>query len=166
MTSRELLAAVRQAQGLPSNYALARVLGIRDNTLQRWHAEAGAPDDAMAARLATMARLDPDAVVAAMHAQRAGDDEERARWQRIARRLEVTAALAVCAVLSLFVGGGPDGGATLALGLLAVLPFDGSAFYTLCAVAAALPIGAALANRAVLSWRERPPTHCGLLIGA
>lgn len=111
MNARELLAAVRAAKGYPSNYRLARELGIEDRSVQRWNSGANTPDDVTAARLAELAGLDPDAVVAAMHAERAATDPERALWQRIADRLE-RGAVAAAVVLSLgFFSGGPDGGA-------------------------------------------------------
>ena len=141
MTPRELLAHVRQAQGLPSNYALARVLGMPDTTLQRWNTGSNAPDDATAARLAEMAGLDPDVTVAAMHAARAHSDAERARWERIARRLQVAAAGAFAAILSLWITGDPDAGAYLLAGV-AALPvgnaFDGLYIAACCVAAATL----------------------------
>lgn len=102
MDARELLAAVRTRQGLGSNYRLARELGISDKTVQRWNVGANTPDDVTAARLAELAGLDPDSVVASMHAQRAANDQERSLWERIARRLEgvgVAAALAAARLL-------------------------------------------------------------------
>jgi DNA-binding transcriptional regulator YiaG len=95
MTAKELLAAVRAAQALPSNYALAKLLDTRENTLWRWNSGKNTPDDKMASHLATLAGLDPDVVVAAMQAQRASEPVERARWERIADRLKTAPALAV-----------------------------------------------------------------------
>ena len=113
MDSRELLAAVRAAQGIPSNYRLARVLGLPDTTLQRWNTGSNTPDDMTAARLAELAGLEPGAVVAAMHAQRAKAPEERALWQGIAAKLQRAAATVGAAVLALFITIGPDGGVSL-----------------------------------------------------
>ncbi len=110
LTTVELLAAARAAHGIPSNYRLARVLNVSDKSIQRWNTGKNTPDDAMASRLAEMAGLDPDSVVAAMHAERAVTEAERARWQRIAHRLQ---AVAACVILSLVgFGASPDARAT------------------------------------------------------
>lgn len=113
MDSKALLAAVRAAQGIPSNYRLARVLGVPDNTVQRWNTGSNTPDDLMAARLAQLADLDPGSVVAAMHAQRAAAPEERALWERISERLAATASTAAAVILSALLGVTftPDAGA-------------------------------------------------------
>lgn len=145
MTARELLAAVRAAQGLPSNYALARVIGVTDTTVTRWNVGSNTPDDLMAQRLATMAGLDPDSVVAAMHAQRSHNPDERALWQRIAERLAAPALVALGAILTLWTTGGPDGGAYLlasALPLLVHNGFDGL-YIVACCVTAFLTLRAA-----------------------
>lgn len=113
MSPKELLAAVRAAQNVPSNYALARVTGIAERSLQRWNVGSHTPDDATAARLAELAGLDPDATVAAMHAQRAAEPAERSRWERIARRLQSAGAAAAAVFLSLLIGGTPDAGASV-----------------------------------------------------
>ena len=113
MDSKQLLAAVRADQGLPSNYALARFLNVRENTLHRWHSGRNTPDDLTAARLAELAGLDPCAVVAEMHAQRATEPAERALWEGLAARLAKAGAAAVAAVLALFITIGPDGGVSL-----------------------------------------------------
>ena len=98
---QQLLDAAKAGANIPSNYRLARVLGVHDNTLNRWQHARGLPDDVMAVRLAEMAHLDPDYVVASMHAARAATDDERSLWTRIARRLEaVAAAVLVGTVLS------------------------------------------------------------------
>lgn len=108
MAPFELLAAVRSAQRIPSNYRLARVLGVTDKTVQRWQAGENAPDGPTCERLAAMAGLDPDVIVAAMQAHRERDPAERARWERIARRLQGVAASLAAAILSVAITGTPD----------------------------------------------------------
>lgn len=114
ITTRELLAAVRAAQGIPSNYRLARLIDVPDTTVQRWNTGRNLPDDLMCVRLAELAGLDPSAVVAAIHAERAAAGPERELWTRIAERLQ-HGAIAAAVILSMgFWGGGPDGGAMAA----------------------------------------------------
>lgn len=103
----ELLTAAKAAQGIPSNYRLARVLGVTDNTLNNWQAGRVAPGDAQAVRLAQMAGIDPAHVLARLAAERAKDDASRAVWQQLADRIK---AGALAGVVGLVVGvsGGPD----------------------------------------------------------
>ena len=108
MDSKALLAAVRAAQGLPSNYALARFLDVRENTLARWHSGRHTPDDATAAKLARLAGLDVGMVLASMAAQRAATAEERTLWEGIAQRLATAAGVVAAAILAVFLAGAPD----------------------------------------------------------
>lgn len=111
MNTQQLLDAAKAAQGLRSDYALAARMGISRSGVSGYRNGRSRPDDEMAARLADLAGLDPDATVAAMHAERAANEPERARWQRIAERLQ-RAGVAACVILSLGSwSGGPDGGA-------------------------------------------------------
>lgn len=118
LTTRELLAAVKTANSIPSNYRLARALDVPENTVQRWSTGRNLPDDTMCARLAAMAGLDAGYVVASVHAERAAAGPLRDLWASMAQRVKdsahgaLTVALAV--ILSLFVGGGPDAGAMAA----------------------------------------------------
>ena len=111
MTPADLIAAVRAAQGIPSNYRLARVLDVPEKTVQRWNVGANAPDDAMAERLAHLAGFDADMVLAAMQAHRASSEADRARWQRIADRLAHAPALALAALVVGFGVASPDASA-------------------------------------------------------
>ena len=108
MNTRELLAAVRAAQGIPSNYRLARLLDVPETTVQRWNTGRNLPDDTMAARLAELAGLDAGTVVASIHAERAPDDGTRALWQSIAQRLQHAGAAVLAVVLSVLFFGTPD----------------------------------------------------------
>lgn len=105
-----LLTAAKTAQGIPSNYRLARVLGVSDNTLNNWQSGRAAPSDLQAIRLAEMAGIDPAAVLAELAAARAKDDGTRAVWRGLADKLK---GGAVAAGVGLFLGVGvtPDGGA-------------------------------------------------------
>jgi hypothetical protein len=87
MQIADLLSAAKSRAGIPSSYRLARVLGVSDNTVNRWQHSKGFPDDRTAARLAQLAGLDVGAVVASVHAQRATAPDERAMWESISERL-------------------------------------------------------------------------------
>lgn len=113
LTSKELLAAVRDAQGIPSNYRLARVLDVPEKSVQRWNTNKNTPDDAMTIRLAELAGMDPGTALASMYAQRAAATPLARVWESIAKRAEAAPAVVVAAILSGFIGGGPDAGASI-----------------------------------------------------
>ena len=118
LTSKDLLIAAKNAQGLASNYRLARVLDAPEKTVSRWATEKCAPADAYALKLAALGGLDEAEVVASMRAQSAKDAKTKALWTDIAARLKATVGTtdwgslgAVILSVSCFFGGGPDGGA-------------------------------------------------------
>jgi transcriptional regulator with XRE-family HTH domain len=122
MNSHTLVQAARTRNNLPTNEAVARLLGVPSQSVQRWNTGKHTPDDVTAANLADLAGLDRDVVLAAMQAQRSSTPAERSLWEQLAKRLQgspsVALAAAVGAILSLLFGGGPDGGATLVAGAL------------------------------------------------
>jgi plasmid maintenance system antidote protein VapI len=110
LTTQELLTRAKEAQGIPSNYRLARVLGVPENTVARWKTGKNRPEDSMAIILAEMAGIDPAEALASIAAERS-TGTARAVWERIAEQAH-RAAVALCVILSLgFWSGGPDGGA-------------------------------------------------------
>lgn len=92
LTTAALMAAAKQANGIPSNYRLARVIGASDNTLFRWNTGRGVPDDEHAVKLADLAGLDRGYVIAAMRALREPNPELRAIWAHMAERLAASPA--------------------------------------------------------------------------
>ncbi len=108
MTAQELLDAALKAQGLPSDYALAARLGITRAALSSYRTGRSRPDDGIARRLAELARLDPDAVMAAMAAERASTPELRAAWASIAARLQQAGAAVLAVILSVVLFGSQD----------------------------------------------------------
>lgn len=122
LTSRELLDAARERAGFPTNAALSRFLGVPDRTLQRWKMRKHTPDDDMAARLAKLAGFDEGVVLAAMAAQRATDDEGRARWANVADRLSRAAVACLVASVGLVGSPAPAQAAPLANGAAGSIP--------------------------------------------
>jgi hypothetical protein len=100
LTTKDLLAAAKKAQGIPSNYRLARVLDVPDGTVQRWHTGKNIPNDAMVLRLAEMAGLDADEVLAAIYCERTAEPEMKGVWERIAKRLHAAQAVVLAVILS------------------------------------------------------------------
>lgn len=111
LTTADLLAAVKRAQGITSAAALARTLSVPEKSVYRWQQGKHTPDDATAARLAELAGLDAGEVVASINAERASEPAMRALWAKMAKRLHHAAAVALTVILSLWISGGPDGAA-------------------------------------------------------
>jgi hypothetical protein len=114
LTASELLAAAKAAQGIPSNYRLARVLGVPESTVQRWNTRRGLPSDEYCAKLADLAGLDRGEVVAWIRAERETDPYMRDVWASVAKRLHQAGSAAMAVILSLCISGGPDGSAMAA----------------------------------------------------
>lgn len=111
ITTIDLLAAAKAAQRIPTNAALARLLVVPEKYVQRWNTGKHTPDDVTAARLAELAGLDVGEVLASIAAERASEPAARELWQRLAARLHAAGAAALAVILSLWIGGGPDGAA-------------------------------------------------------
>lgn len=115
LTTQKLLEAARANNpGIPSFYRLARVLGVSDNTLTNWRTGKSRPADEHAAKLAELAGLDEGEVVASIRAERETDPHMRNLWASVAKRLHKAGATALAVILSLWIGGGPDGSAMAA----------------------------------------------------
>lgn len=109
MKIAELLDLARANSEIPSNYRLARILGVSDQTIWTWKTGKKWPDEEMAARLAELAGLDPGQVVASIKAERAEPGPMRDLWLGVAERLSRTAVAGVAALVT--ITGSPDAGA-------------------------------------------------------
>lgn len=110
MNVQELLSAAKAAQGIPSNYRLARVMGVTDNTLNNWQSGRVLPSEGAILTLASMAGVDPGPVLAEVAAMRQPEGALRAAWLAIAARLRQAGHVAAGVIVALFIGtgGGPD----------------------------------------------------------
>lgn len=110
LTTAELMAAAKARAGIPSNYRLAKVLGVTETTVMRWNTGRSTPDDEPARRLAELAELDAGFVVASIRAEREKSGPMFDVWSKVAERLKGGAVGAgVCLLVGL--GGHPDAGA-------------------------------------------------------
>lgn len=87
MTTHELLDAAKAAQGIRSEYRLARVLNIGDNALYNYR-HGRTPDDERALRLALLAGISVPYVLTCMAAERAKDPEVKAAFIEAANALK------------------------------------------------------------------------------
>jgi hypothetical protein len=85
--TRQLLDAAKRAQGITSDYRLARTMGVTDSTLHNYRAGKTHPDEAQSLQLAAMAGLDAGYVLVSMAAARAKTEAARAHFARVAAML-------------------------------------------------------------------------------
>lgn len=110
-TTKELIACVKAAQGIESDYRLAKLLGVVNSAVTNWQTGRSQPDDLLGAKLAELAGQDPLTVVAELNAQRAKTMEGKALWMRMATQLReiagqnVTAGIATAVVASALLPG-------------------------------------------------------------
>lgn len=110
-TTKQLLDRAKKAQGIESDYALSKALGVVQSAVTHWRSGRSHPDDAIAARLAAMAGQEPTAVIAELHAARAKSPEVRALWIRMADQLRhaVAAVLVALGAVMLALAPSPQG---------------------------------------------------------
>lgn len=85
--TRALLDAAKAAQGIGSDYRLARTLGCTDTTIHNYRHGKTHPDEVQSLQLAAMAGLNPSYVLVSMAAQRAKTDAARDHFKRAADAL-------------------------------------------------------------------------------
>ena len=99
----QVLDRIRSRHNLKSDYAVSKLLDSSTQLIANWRHGRALPDERRCQKLAELAGLDADVLIAQMNAQRAKDDDSRAIWQRIAERLQmVPQALAAAAFAVLF----------------------------------------------------------------
>lgn len=71
----------KQRQGLPSDYALGKALGVSSTaTISNYRKGRSHFDDNMAIKIAHLCEIEPAEVLFAMQVERAKNDETRAIW--------------------------------------------------------------------------------------
>ena len=91
MNSNELLDALKAKTGAPSDFALARdVLNVHKTSVRDMRLYG--LSDAMALQIATLLDIDPAAVLASVHAERAKDPAVRKVWEKLAKTIRAAAA--------------------------------------------------------------------------
>ncbi|HDX0922361.1 TPA: hypothetical protein RNS88_002252 [Stenotrophomonas maltophilia] len=97
----ELLDAVRERSGLPSDMALATKLGIQRQTLHQARKGVAGLSDERIAQLCELGKLDGAVWLAKIHAERATSPVERRVWRSVLDRLSAAAAVLVLAVIAM-----------------------------------------------------------------
>ena len=86
----ELLDLAKHAQGDISDYRIAQILGVSQPTVSAYRIGRAYPSNPIAARLAELAGLDPEAAICWVNIERARDETEAKTWLRVLSRVERT----------------------------------------------------------------------------
>ena len=88
-TTLDFLEAVSRKLGGASDYAIAKELGVTRSSVSKYRNGHGGFDDETALKVARILDMDPAAVAAASHAERAKTPEARQMWASIFDRFAV-----------------------------------------------------------------------------
>lgn len=99
-----MLDKARDIHSLRSDYKLALVMGVSQNSLKSYRDAKTLPDARVIAKICELTGDDPVLILAQIEEQRATSDEARALWHQVAERLQAGAATAVFAVAFLLAG--------------------------------------------------------------
>jgi DNA-binding XRE family transcriptional regulator len=83
MNALQYLAAVKEKKGITSDYALAKTLGVSQQSVGQWRKGVCGFNDETAQRIAAILDLHPGVVMLDIHREQARDDQTRAVWQEI-----------------------------------------------------------------------------------
>lgn len=92
-TTCDFLDAVKALHSLPSDYALAKKIGIQQSAVSNYRSKRSYMDDATAIRVAALLEIDAAIVFAAVHRERAKAPAEQAVWESILEKLGGAAAV-------------------------------------------------------------------------
>ena len=102
MNTLEYLDALKQKQGLTSDYQLAKLLNLETSNMTMYRKHRRVMDDYIAARVADFLQIDKLELIAQANAEREKDVEKRAYWEEEAKTarekrepLEVVASLGI-----------------------------------------------------------------------
>ena len=126
-TVTDLLDQVKINSGIASDYKLAQVLNLTQNTISNYRHGRSRPDDLVLSRLAQLGNIPMEQVellAVSLQVERASTDEARTLWKSIAERLQASGTIHAVA-LALLIGVGftssPNAEATVTEGKTAPL---------------------------------------------
>jgi len=82
-STEQYLGEVKDRLELPSDYAIAKALGVTRAAVSRYRMGHSMPDDLVCARIAEILGIEPMEVIAATNYQRSKTDEARTLWESI-----------------------------------------------------------------------------------
>lgn len=97
-TTIEFLDELKARKGGASDYAIAKILGVTQQTISRYRVGKDYLGDSTAIRVAELLEIRPAIIISAVHAERAKSDQEKAVWRDIFEKLGGLAASVVIGV--------------------------------------------------------------------
>ncbi|MFZ4756692.1 MAG: DUF3693 domain-containing protein [Burkholderiaceae bacterium] len=88
----EFLDLLRERLNLPSDYAVARLLGVTPQHVSRWRSGRGGFSDEQAARVAELLGIEAGYVLARLYEERSTSEAARVAWRDLAGKLAPVAA--------------------------------------------------------------------------
>lgn len=103
MKIAELIEKAKARANLPSDYALAKAIGVQNGNIANWKKGKRHPSNQEAIQLATLAGVDELAVIAQIELETANNEKKKEFWKHFleARGYVATAALIVTGTLLL-----------------------------------------------------------------
>lgn len=93
MSTIELLDLLKSLNSNASDYRIAQILNVNKSAVSKWRVGRSGFDDETAVRVAELSGLQPEYVLACVHAERAKTDQARTAWAHIAAAFGTAAAL-------------------------------------------------------------------------
>lgn len=97
-TTLDYVDAIKAKTGAASDYAVAKILDVKTQTISVWRNGKGGMSDETALKVASILDIEPFIVLAAVHAERAKTAPEKAAWESMFKRLGGMAAAVVLGV--------------------------------------------------------------------
>ncbi|UZR29433.1 helix-turn-helix domain-containing protein [Methylococcus mesophilus] len=85
-TTHDYIEAAKQALNLPSDYAMAKYLGVNKSAASNWKHGKNVIDDYTAVRIADALGIDPLEVIAAANLEREKDAKRQELWRKVYSR--------------------------------------------------------------------------------
>jgi len=123
-TTQEYLDAIKARYDLPTDYRLAKFMGMSTQAISHYRHKGTTFSDEVALKVAELLELPEGKVLADMQAERARSERVKAAWREIARKLSQAAAFAGTVILTYSFTGVASHNAMLLKGFLAQFPAE------------------------------------------
>lgn len=97
-TTIEFLDELKARKGGISDYAVAKILGVTQQTISKYRVGKDYLGDSTAIRVAQLLEIDPAIIIASVHAERSKSEQEKAVWREIFEKLGGVAASVVIGI--------------------------------------------------------------------
>lgn len=89
---------LKARKGGISDYAVAKILGVTQQTISKYRVGKDYLGDSTAIRVAELLEIEPAIIIASVHAERAKSESEKAVWREILEKLGGVAASVVIGI--------------------------------------------------------------------